>query len=162
MGAPVPSAPAVCCTPTRRWDVSSVHVPRLARSEASYLAGIFARFRAMASSTAFSCFNSSSRRDSVLLGLLEPDPEPDPGRAGLPDGAAGPLPDDLGGGDRGRFLSEEKSKMVQTGWEVNESHMVQTADVPVSLGRDRPGSLSSGTIHARRQRRSKRHPLLSA
>lgn len=90
-------------------DASSVHVPSLARGEASYLAGIFARFRAMASSTAFSCFNSSSRRDSVLLGLLEPDPDPDPepepGRAGLPDGAAGPLPDDLGGGDRGRFLS---------------------------------------------------------
>lgn len=161
MGAPVP----VCCTPTRRWDVSSVHVPRLARSGVSYLAGIFARFRAMASSTAFSCFNSSSRRDSVLLGLLEPDPEPDPepepGRAGLPDGAAGPLPDDLGGGDRGRFLSEEKRKN-SSNWLVNKSHMVQTADAPVSLGRDRPGSLSSGTIHARRQRRSKRHPLLSA
>lgn len=119
MGAPVPWAPAVCCTPTRRWDASSVHVPSLARGEASYLAGIFARFRAMASSTAFSCFNSSSRRDSVLLGLLEPEPEPDPdpGRAGLPDGAAGPLPDDLGGGDRGRFLGKEKSKLVQTGWE---------------------------------------------
>lgn len=76
-----------------------------------YLAGIFARFRAMASSTAFSCFSSSSRRDSVLLGLLEPELEPDPavevepGGGGLPDGTAGPFPDDLGGGDRGRFLS---------------------------------------------------------
>jgi len=67
----------------------------------------------MASSTAFSCFSSSSRRDSVLLGLLEPEPElepepvaeVEPGAGGLPDGAAGPFPDDLGGGDRGRFLS---------------------------------------------------------
>lgn len=64
----------------------------------------------MASSTAFSCFSSSSRRDSVLLGLLEPEPElepaaeTEPGAAGLPEGAAGPFPDDLGGGDRGRFL----------------------------------------------------------
>lgn len=85
---------------------SSVHVPRLARSEASYFAGIFARLRAMASSTAFSCFSSSSRRDSVLLGFVEPEP----GTGGLPEGAAGPFPDDLGGGDRGRFLSKKKSK----------------------------------------------------
>lgn len=78
-----------------------------------YLAGIFARLRAMASSTAFSCFSSSSRRDSVLLGLLELEPEPEPepaaeeepGKASLPAGAAGPFPDDLGGGERGRFLS---------------------------------------------------------
>lgn len=85
---------------------------RLARSEASYFAGIFARFRAMASSTAFSCFSSSSRRDSVLLGLLEPTPapEPEPGSGGLPDGAAAPFPDDLGGGDMGRFLSTEKKE----------------------------------------------------
>lgn len=71
-----------------------------------YLVGIFALFRAIASSTAFSCFSSSSRRDSVLLGLLEPEPtaEVEPGAGGLPDGAAGPFPDDLGGGDRGRFL----------------------------------------------------------
>lgn len=82
-----------------------------------YLAGIFARFRAMASSTAFSCFSSSSRRDSVLLGLLEPDPElepepaaeAEPGVAGLPDGTTGPLPDDLGGGERGRFLKERST-----------------------------------------------------
>lgn len=80
---------------------------------ADYLAGILARFRAMASSTAFSCFRSSSRRDSVLLGLPEPDAEPEPeaaaeaepGTAGFPEGTAGPFPDDLGGGDRGRFLS---------------------------------------------------------
>lgn len=95
---------------------------RLARSEASYFEGIFARFRAMASSTAFSCFSSSSRRDSVLLGLLEPAPapEPEPGSGGLPDGAAAaPFPDDLGGGDMGRFLSTEKSKVFVTGCEGN-------------------------------------------
>lgn len=69
----------------------------------------------MASSTAFSCFSSSSRRDSVLLGLLEPEPElepepaadAEPGPAGLPDSAAGPFPEDLAGGDRGRFLRTE-------------------------------------------------------
>lgn len=81
-----------------------------------YLAGIFARFRAIASSTAFSCFSSSSRRESVLLGLLEPEPEPvaeaEPGTAGLPNGAAGPFPDNLGGGDRGRFLRERKRSSV--------------------------------------------------
>lgn len=52
----------------------------------------------------------------MLLGLLEPEPEPEPdpavepepGAAGLPDGTAGPFPDDLGGGDRGRFLWREK------------------------------------------------------
>lgn len=79
----------------------------------SYLVGILARLRAMASSTAFSCFRSSSRRDNVLLGFPEPDPEPGPGAedeaaaGGLPDdeGAMGPFPEDLGGGDRGRFLS---------------------------------------------------------
>lgn len=76
-----------------------------------YLAGIFARFRAMASSTAFSCFSSSSRRERVLLALPEPDPDVEPaagaeaGAAGLLEGAAGPFPDDFGGGDRGRFLS---------------------------------------------------------
>lgn len=65
----------------------------------------------MASSTAFSCFNSSSRRDSVLLGLLEPEPAPEAeaGTAGLPEGAIGPFPEDLGGGDRGRFLKKENS-----------------------------------------------------
>lgn len=49
----------------------------------------------------------------MLLGLPDPDAEPEPeaaaeaepGAAGFPDGAAGPFPDDLGGGDRGRFLS---------------------------------------------------------
>lgn len=73
-----------------------------------YLVGIFARFRAMASSTAFSCFSSSSRRDSVLLGLPEPELATGggPGAAGFPGGAAGPFPEDLGGGDRGRFLWE--------------------------------------------------------
>lgn len=71
--------------------------------------------RAMASSTAFSCLSSSSRRDSVLLGL-EPGPAPPPTKAEggtlglLPGGTAvvplGPFPDeDLGGGDKGRFLS---------------------------------------------------------
>lgn len=74
-----------------------------------YFAGIFALLRAMASSTAFSCFSSSSRRDSVLLGLFEPDPDPvveaEPGAVGLPDGTAGPLPDALGDGGMGRFLS---------------------------------------------------------
>lgn len=72
-----------------------------------YLAGILARLRAMASSTALSCFRSSSRRDSVLLGLLEPEPAAavEPGAAGLPNKGTGPFPDDLGGGDRGRFLS---------------------------------------------------------
>lgn len=55
-----------------------------------------------------------------MLGLLEPEPELEPElaaeaklrAAGLPDGAAGPFPDDLGGGDRGRFLrkrSRERS-----------------------------------------------------
>lgn len=79
-----------------------------------YLAGIFARFRAIASSTAFSCFSSSSRRESVLLGLLEPEPvaEAEPGTAGLPNGAGGPFPDNLGGGDRGRFLRERKRSSV--------------------------------------------------
>lgn len=95
-----------------------------------YLAGILALFRAMASSTAFSCLSSSSRRDSVLLGLpeppppaaAEPEPEPEPAASccccccccfpdddgapdGFPDNAAGPFPDDLVGGDKGRFLS---------------------------------------------------------
>lgn len=75
----------------------------------------------MASSTAFSCFSSSSRRDSVLLGLLEPAPapEPEPGSGGLPDGAAAPFPDDLGGGDMGRFLSTGKSKAFVMGCEGN-------------------------------------------
>lgn len=108
---PVPWAPVTCLYMNQvacgvsfqpPSGVLSLHAPRLARSKASYFAGIFARFRAMASSTAFSCFNSSSRRDSVLLGLFEP--APNPGTGGLPVGAAAPLPDDLGGGDRGRFL----------------------------------------------------------
>lgn len=78
-----------------------------------YLVGILARLRAMASSTAFSCFSSSSRRDSVLLGLVEAEPAADtePGAAGFPDGAAGPFPDDLGGGDRGRFLLKDKVRV---------------------------------------------------
>lgn len=63
----------------------------------------------MASSTAFSCLSSSSRRDSVLPGLLEPEPEPaaetEAGATGLLDGATCPLPEDLAGGDMGRFLS---------------------------------------------------------
>lgn len=54
----------------------------------------------------------------MLLGLLEPEPEPEPepaaeaepGAAGLPDGAAGPFPDDLGGGDRGRFLRKRSRR----------------------------------------------------
>lgn len=77
-----------------------------------YFPGILALLRAMASSTAFNCFSSSSRRERVLLGLPEPeleaDPAPDPGTGagGLPaDMAAGPFPADFGGGDRGRFLS---------------------------------------------------------
>lgn len=32
----------------------------------------------------------------------------EPGTVGLPSGAAGPFPDDLGGGDRGRFLRNRK------------------------------------------------------
>lgn len=72
-----------------------------------YLVGIFARFLAMASSTALSCFSSSSRRDSVLLGLPEPEPATgaEPGAAGFPIGGTGPFPEDFEGGDRGRFLS---------------------------------------------------------
>lgn len=68
-----------------------------------YLAGILARLRAMASSTAFSCFSSSSRRDSVLLGF----PDDEPAAGGFPGNAAAAaaLLDDLVGGDRGRFLS---------------------------------------------------------
>ncbi len=68
----------------------------------------------MASSTAFNCFSSSSRRERVLLGLpdaeleAEPEPDPAPGAGGLPaDTAAGPFPEDLGGGDKGRFLKRE-------------------------------------------------------
>lgn len=50
----------------------------------------------------------------MLLGLLEPEPvaEAEPGTAGLPNGAAGPFPDNLGGGDRGRFLRERKRSSV--------------------------------------------------
>lgn len=77
-----------------------------------YLAGIFARFRAMASSTAFSCFSSSSRRDSVLLGFPEPELDPPAGAeaagGALLDGVVGIFPEDLIGGDRGRFLREKK------------------------------------------------------
>lgn len=79
--------------------------------DVAYFPGILALLRAMASSTAFNCFSSSSRRERVLLGLAEPEPEaepepdPAPGPGGLPaDMAAGPFPKDLGGGDRGRFL----------------------------------------------------------
>lgn len=77
------------------------------RNKPGYLAGILARLRAMASSTALSCLSSSSRRDSVLLGLVEPEPaaEAEPGAADLPAGAACAFPDDFGGGDIGRFLS---------------------------------------------------------
>lgn len=77
-----------------------------------YFAGIFARFRAIASSTAFSCFNSSSRRDRVLLGLLENEPGAEPGTPAFPNGTAGLFPDDLGGGDTGRFLRERKKRLV--------------------------------------------------
>lgn len=79
----------------------------MAQSQPVYLAGILARLRAMASSTAFSCLSSSSRRDSVLLGLLEPEPvvEVEPGAADLLEGATGAFPEDFGGGDIGRFLS---------------------------------------------------------
>lgn len=75
-----------------------------------YFPGILALLRAMASSTALSCFSSSSRRDSVLLGLPEPGPtggclpEPD-------DNPPGPFPDDLGGGDKGRFLNREITRL---------------------------------------------------
>lgn len=76
-----------------------------------YFPGILALLRAMASSTAFSCFSSSSRRDSVLLGL--PDlggggpPEPEPAAGGFPEETPRPLPEDLGGGVKGRFLLKE-------------------------------------------------------
>lgn len=89
-------------------------VPEAVRCHAAvaYFPGILALLRAMASSTAFNCFSSSSRRERVLLGLAEPEPEagpepdPGPGAGGLPpDAAAGPLPEDLGGGDKGRFLN---------------------------------------------------------
>jgi len=48
----------------------------------------------------------------VLLGLPEPDAELEPaaGGGGLLDGAAGPFPDDLAGGDRGRFLRKTKKR----------------------------------------------------
>lgn len=84
------------------------------RCPPSYFVGILARLRAMASSTAFSCFSSSSRRDSVLLGLLAPAAEPGP--PGRPPGAAGPFPDDLGGGDRGRFLRTRGRRSVRGAW----------------------------------------------
>lgn len=87
-------------------------VPEAVRGHAAvaYFPGILALLRAMASSTAFNCFSSSSRRERVLLGLAEPEPEaepePGPGAGGLPpDAAVGPLPEDLDGGDRGRFLN---------------------------------------------------------
>lgn len=83
------------------------HRATLAQRRRLYLAGILARLRAMASSTALSCLSSSSRRDSVLLGLLEPAPaaEAEPGPADLLEGAGCAFPDDFGGGDNGRFLS---------------------------------------------------------
>lgn len=68
----------------------------------------------MASSTAFSCFRSSSRRESVLLGL-EAEPEPadgaELGAVGLAEceGGAAIFPEDLGGGDKGRFLRKMKT-----------------------------------------------------
>ena len=71
------------------------------------MAGILARLRAIASSTALSCLSSSSRRESVLLGLLEPAPAEEPGATDLPEGAACAFPDDFGGGDNGRFLGQE-------------------------------------------------------
>lgn len=94
-------------------------VPEAVRGNAdvAYFPGILALLRAMASSTAFNCFSSSSRRERVLLGLAEPEPEaelepdPAPGAGGLPaDMAAGPFPEDLGGGDRGRFLNLKVGK----------------------------------------------------
>lgn len=72
--------------------------------------GILALLRAMASSTAFSCFSSSSRRESVLLGL--PEPEPGAGAGDLPADAARPLPEDLGGGDWGRFLEVQRHNKI--------------------------------------------------
>lgn len=66
----------------------------------SHFPGILALLRAMASSTAFSCFSSSSRRERVLLGL----PEPGAGAGDFPADAVRPFPVDLGGGDKGRFL----------------------------------------------------------
>lgn len=50
----------------------------------------------------------------MLLGLLEPDPAPDAGLGvtSLADGAAGLFPDDLGGGDRGRFLRRQTELSV--------------------------------------------------
>lgn len=68
--------------------------------------GILALLRAMASSTAFSCFSSSSRRERVLLGL--PEPGPVAGALDLPADAVRPFPEDLGGGDCGRFLDEQR------------------------------------------------------
>lgn len=52
----------------------------------------------------------------MLLALPEPDPDVEPavgaeaGAAGLLEGAAGPFPEDFGGGDRGRFLKGRKAK----------------------------------------------------
>ena len=68
--------------------------------------GILARLRAMASSTAFSCFSSSSRRDSVLA---FPDlvPVDAPAAALLSEALPGTLVtllELLDWGDNGRFL----------------------------------------------------------
>lgn len=59
----------------------------------------------------------------MLLGLPEPNPElepeqaaeAEPGVAILPCGVARVFPDDLGGGDRGRFLRRETEvKVIST------------------------------------------------
>lgn len=69
--------------------------------------GIFARLRAMASSTAFSCFRSSSRRDNVLdLPDLVAAAE-GAGSLALP-GMLVTLLELLVWGDKGRFLQKEK------------------------------------------------------
>lgn len=98
---------------------AKLDVPEAGWRQVDYFPGIFALLRAMASSTAFSCFSSSSRRERVLLGLpepeleAEPEPDPAPGAGGLPaDTAAGPFPEDLGGGDRGRFLERGNKKRI--------------------------------------------------
>lgn len=107
-----------------------------------YLAGIFARLRAMASSTAFSCFRSSSRRDNVLLGLPEPEPaaKAEPAAGGFPEGVTRPFPDDLGGGDRGRFLSPPGGGSGRGAWSLGRSIRGDSGGRPgILLSRPRSG-----------------------
>lgn len=71
----------------------------------------------------------------MLLGLLEPEPEPElepepaaeaePRKAGLPSGATTPFPDDLVGGDRGRFLRKKKKSW---GYILTRVHTDQYCD----------------------------------